>query len=61
MSANRPPTFALHHVQLAMPRGAESAARAFYGGVLGLAEIVKPAALAARGGVWFRAGPALLP
>ena len=56
MSAHRPPAFALHHVQLAMPRGAEAAARAFYAGVLGLAEIAKPPALAARGGVWFRAG-----
>jgi catechol 2,3-dioxygenase-like lactoylglutathione lyase family enzyme len=48
--------FALHHVQLCMPRGAEAAARDFYAGVLGLAEITKPPALAARGGVWFRAG-----
>jgi hypothetical protein len=57
MSAHRrPPGFALHHVQLAMPPGAEAAARAFYAGVLGLAEIPKPSALAGRGGVWFRAG-----
>lgn len=46
----------LHHVQLAMPRGEEPAARAFYGGVLGMAEIDKPPVLAARGGAWFRAG-----
>jgi len=46
----------LHHVQLAMPRGAEETARAFFGGVLGMAEIAKPPVLAARGGVWFRAG-----
>ena len=39
-----------------MPPGAEAAARAFYAGLLGLAEVAKPAALAARGGVWFRAG-----
>jgi catechol 2,3-dioxygenase-like lactoylglutathione lyase family enzyme len=56
MSRHRPPAFALHHVQLAMPHGGEAAARAFYAGVLGLAEVVKPPALAARGGVWFRAG-----
>jgi hypothetical protein len=56
MSTHRPPAFALHHVQLAMPLGGEATARAFYVGVLGLAEIPKPAALAARGGVWFRAG-----
>ncbi len=46
----------LHHVQLAMPRGAEEDARAFYAGVLGMTEVDKPPALAARGGAWFRAG-----
>lgn len=44
---------ALHHVQLAMPEGGEAAARQFYGDLLGLAEVAKPAALAARGGAWF--------
>lgn len=44
---------ALDHVQLAMPRGEEDRARSFYGGVLGLAEQPKPAALRGRGGVWF--------
>jgi catechol 2,3-dioxygenase-like lactoylglutathione lyase family enzyme len=43
----------LDHVQVAAPAGCEEAARAFYGGVLGLREVEKPAALAARGGVWF--------
>lgn len=46
----------LHHVQLAMPAGAEDRARAFYAGVLGLEEIAKPPVLAARGGAWFGAG-----
>jgi len=46
----------LDHVQLAMPRGAEEAARAFYGGLLGLVELPKPAPLAARGGLWFSCG-----
>jgi catechol 2,3-dioxygenase-like lactoylglutathione lyase family enzyme len=46
----------LHHVQLAMPAGQENAARRFYAGVLGMTEIAKPAALAGRGGAWFRAG-----
>ncbi|HET7619976.1 MAG TPA: VOC family protein [Vicinamibacterales bacterium] len=46
----------LDHVQLAMPAGQETVARAFYGGVLGLVEEPKPANLAARGGVWFRGG-----
>jgi catechol 2,3-dioxygenase-like lactoylglutathione lyase family enzyme len=50
----------IDHVQLAMPVGAEEQARAFYTGVLGLAEITKPAALAVRGGAWFQCGDAQL-
>jgi ribosomal protein S18 acetylase RimI-like enzyme len=46
----------LDHVQVAAPPGCEPAARAFYGGLLGLAEVPKPAALRARGGVWFAPG-----
>ena len=46
----------IDHVQLAMPPGREEEARAFYGGLLGMPEVAKPAVLAARGGVWFRAG-----
>jgi hypothetical protein len=46
----------LHHVQLAMPRGAEDVARGFFVGMLGMTEIAKPSALARRGGAWFRAG-----
>jgi catechol 2,3-dioxygenase-like lactoylglutathione lyase family enzyme len=46
----------LHHVQLSMPPGEDAVARAFYGDVLGLPEILKPANLARRGGVWFRLG-----
>lgn len=42
------------HVQLACPPGSEEASRAFYVGVLGMAEVSKPAALAVRGGCWFR-------
>ncbi|WP_199252624.1 VOC family protein [Chachezhania sediminis] len=45
---------ALDHVQLAMPEGAEDLARAFWSDLVGLTEIEKPAALKARGGVWFR-------
>ncbi len=45
----------LDHIQLAMPAGREAEARAFYGGVLGLREVAKPAPLAARGGCWFEA------
>ena len=43
-----------HHVQLAMPRGEEAAARRFYVRVLRMEEVPKPEALAARGGCWFR-------
>jgi len=43
----------LDHVQLAMPRDGEADARGFYGAVLGLAEVPKPADLAKRGGCWF--------
>ena len=46
----------IDHVQVAAPAGCEEDARTFYGGLLGLEELPKPAALAARGGCWFRAG-----
>jgi catechol 2,3-dioxygenase-like lactoylglutathione lyase family enzyme len=46
----------LDHVQIAAPPGCEAAARAFYGDLLGLTELPKPAELAGRGGVWFRLG-----
>ena len=44
----------IHHVQLACPAGTEDRQRAFFSGVLGLAEIDKPPVLAQRGGCWFR-------
>jgi catechol 2,3-dioxygenase-like lactoylglutathione lyase family enzyme len=47
----------IHHVQISCPRGSEETLRAFYSGLLGLAEVPKPPALAARGGCWF-VGPA---
>jgi catechol 2,3-dioxygenase-like lactoylglutathione lyase family enzyme len=50
----------LDHVQLAAPPGCEDAARRFYGDLLGLPELAKPAALRARGGVWFAVGAAQL-
>jgi catechol 2,3-dioxygenase-like lactoylglutathione lyase family enzyme len=46
----------LHHVQLAIPPGGEDLAREFYGDILGMTELEKPPALAARGGCWFRLG-----
>jgi catechol 2,3-dioxygenase-like lactoylglutathione lyase family enzyme len=46
----------IDHVQIAIPPGADAAARAFYGGVLGLPEIPKPPPLNASGGMWFVTG-----
>jgi catechol 2,3-dioxygenase-like lactoylglutathione lyase family enzyme len=39
-----------------MPKGQEAVARGFYGALLGLEELPKPADAAARGGVWFKCG-----
>lgn len=46
----------IDHIQIAAPKGCEEAAREFYGALLGLAEIEKPAALRGRGGCWFQCG-----
>jgi len=46
----------LDHVQIAAPSGCEAAARRFFGELLGLAEVEKPAALRGCGGVWFALG-----
>lgn len=48
--------YGVDHVQFSMPRGGESKARAFYGELLGLAEIPVPPNVAARGAVWFQCG-----
>lgn len=47
---------AIDHVQVAMPVGGEEVARRFYGELIGLAEIAKPADMAGRGGCWFAVG-----
>ena len=47
---------AIEHVQLAMPKGEEQRARAFYRDVLGIPERAKPPELARRGGAWFEDG-----
>ena len=47
---------ALHHVQLAIPRGGEDQCRSFWGSALSMVELEKPPVLAARGGCWFRGG-----
>jgi catechol 2,3-dioxygenase-like lactoylglutathione lyase family enzyme len=44
---------AIDHVQVAIPRGGENRARAFYKDLLGLPEQPKPPVLAKRGGAWF--------
>ena len=46
----------IDHILIAMPAGREEEARAFYQGMLGLAEKTKPPQLAARGGCWFESG-----
>lgn len=46
----------LHHVQICIPPGAEDEAREFYGVLLGLNEIEKPAQLKKNGGLWFEIG-----
>jgi catechol 2,3-dioxygenase-like lactoylglutathione lyase family enzyme len=43
----------IDHVQLLMPTGGEAAARRFYGELLGLHEVAKPAELASSNGCWF--------
>jgi catechol 2,3-dioxygenase-like lactoylglutathione lyase family enzyme len=47
---------AIDHVQMTVPRALEAECLAFYRDVLGLAEIVKPEELRARGGAWFQVG-----
>jgi catechol 2,3-dioxygenase-like lactoylglutathione lyase family enzyme len=46
----------IDHIQIAAPEGCEAAAREFYGAILGLAEVEKPAELRPRGGCWFQCG-----
>ncbi len=46
----------IDHVQVAAPPGCENEARSFYGLLLGMDELPKPAAIRSRGGCWFRAG-----
>ncbi len=50
------PVRRIDHILIAMPAGRENDARAFYCGVLGITEKMKPPVLAARGGCWFEIG-----
>jgi catechol 2,3-dioxygenase-like lactoylglutathione lyase family enzyme len=49
----------LDHVQLAIPEGGEDEARRFFGGLLGMTEVPKPANLSASGS-WFTGGAVAL-
>lgn len=46
----------IDHVQIAAPAGCEEEARRFYGEILRMSELPKPAVLSHRGGVWFQCG-----
>jgi hypothetical protein len=50
------PAATLDHVQIAAPPGCEPAARHYFGELLGLEELPKPAPLSTRGGCWFALG-----
>jgi catechol 2,3-dioxygenase-like lactoylglutathione lyase family enzyme len=44
----------IDHVQVCIPPWTEGRAREFYGGLLGLEEIEKPAVLKKNGGMWYK-------
>ncbi|AOP33523.1 glyoxalase [Leptospira tipperaryensis] len=46
----------LDHVQLAIPKGGEQIARAFYVNILSFTEVEKPPNLKVKGGAWFQCG-----
>jgi catechol 2,3-dioxygenase-like lactoylglutathione lyase family enzyme len=46
----------IYHLQIAARKGCEAQARRFFGDLLGLQEIEKPAPLTGRGGCWFKVG-----
>ncbi|PYS72418.1 MAG: hypothetical protein DMF69_07630 [Acidobacteria bacterium] len=47
----------IHHVNVTVPRSLEAAAKHFYGTVMGLSEVPKPAESKGRGGAWYQLGP----
>ena len=49
-------TILLDHVQVCCPPGGEPAARAFWGDLIGLPEVTKPAEMSDQRGCWFRMG-----
>jgi catechol 2,3-dioxygenase-like lactoylglutathione lyase family enzyme len=46
----------LQHVTISRPPGADASVRTFYGGLLGLAEVEPPRALAPLNLIWYRLG-----
>ena len=46
----------LQHVNVRVPPAVEDAAKTFYGTLLGLREVPKPAEAKARGGAWYQLG-----
>jgi catechol 2,3-dioxygenase-like lactoylglutathione lyase family enzyme len=48
---------AIHHVNVTVSKAVENAAKHFYGVVMGLEEIPKPAESKGRGGAWYQLGP----
>jgi catechol 2,3-dioxygenase-like lactoylglutathione lyase family enzyme len=46
----------IHHVNVTVPKSLEDAAKHFYGVVMGLTEVPKPAESRARGGAWYQLG-----
>ena len=49
-----------HHVNVTVPKSLEGEAKHFYGVVMGLTEVRKPAASRGRGGAWYQLGPTQL-
>ncbi|HWW17815.1 MAG TPA: VOC family protein [Candidatus Saccharimonadales bacterium] len=50
------PILSIDHVQIAIPAASEDRARAFYSGILGFAEVVKPPQMAERKSIWLVTG-----
>jgi catechol 2,3-dioxygenase-like lactoylglutathione lyase family enzyme len=46
----------IHHVQIFVPKELEESAKRFYGELLGLREVTKPAAFKDLGGAWYQCG-----
>lgn len=47
---------AFHHTNVRVPRALEAETKHFYGAILGLTEVLKPAASRPTGGAWYQIG-----